>query len=380
MKPLKKILKTAEPYDKDSVSKGDEAFVKKHTVEKTEDANGNDDEHFTASNIKPSERSPRHGYTNDQDNKVYEENKVDARKGKVYHSGEGEDRVFFVHSGEYTKDGRSKGLIFDRGASGRSKKKPVNSSVHTPYLNNPEAGKNNMALTPANQIPDHVKKYLKEDTLSEVKGQYELKPGEKYPEGKVGAETFNKAFRSMKVVFGKKSQKIGDTLTKMSREKELAQAGRKGTPEDVEKIRKKAASMARHLGRLAKSPDPDFASVGQTRSAMARRIANEETQLDEKKLTAKQKKHLDKAPPYGKITKADFDALRNEETEQIDEVLKASDPASKWIRDFVKSKDPRFKSDSKKERIDRALGAWAKARREKGMSLRKEETDYEDND
>jgi len=50
------------------------------------------------------------------------------------------------------------------------------------------------------------------------------------------------------------------------------------------------------------------------------------------------------------------------------EVLKSSDPASKWISDFVHSNDPKFKGKSKKERIRMALGAkYAAMRSKKGM-------------
>lgn len=60
----------------------------------------------------------------------------------------------------------------------------------------------------------------------------------------------------------------------------------------------------------------------------------------------------------------------NEEVEQmykdvqyIEEKLSASDPASKWIADFVKSDNPKFAGKSKKERIQQALGAYYAAKR-----------------
>lgn len=40
------------------------------------------------------------------------------------------------------------------------------------------------------------------------------------------------------------------------------------------------------------------------------------------------------------------------------EKLTASDPAGKWIEDFIKSDDPRFKGKSKEERKEMALGAY----------------------
>lgn len=56
--------------------------------------------------------------------------------------------------------------------------------------------------------------------------------------------------------------------------------------------------------------------------------------------------------------------------EKLDEVLAKADPASKWIRDFVKSDNPKFKGKSKKERIKMALGAYyAKQRNEEVESV-----------
>ena len=49
-----------------------------------------------------------------------------------------------------------------------------------------------------------------------------------------------------------------------------------------------------------------------------------------------------------------FNQIRND---SLEEVLKASDPAGKWIDDFVHSKNPKFADKSKKERIRMALGA-----------------------
>lgn len=44
--------------------------------------------------------------------------------------------------------------------------------------------------------------------------------------------------------------------------------------------------------------------------------------------------------------------------ETVSEVLSPSKGASSYIRDFIKSKDPRFAGDTKKQRIKRALGAY----------------------
>lgn len=65
--------------------------------------------------------------------------------------------------------------------------------------------------------------------------------------------------------------------------------------------------------------------------------------------------------------------LRKEEVEAgmqyIEERLKSSDPAAKWIQDFIKSDNPKFKGKSKEERIRMALGAkYASKRRAEGVA------------
>jgi hypothetical protein len=72
--------------------------------------------------------------------------------------------------------------------------------------------------------------------------------------------------------------------------------------------------------------------------------------------------------------------LRKEEVEAgmqyIEERLKSSDPAAKWIQDFVKSDNPKFKGKSKEERIRMALGAkYASKRRAEGMAEEVEQID-----
>jgi hypothetical protein len=89
-------------------------------------------------------------------------------------------------------------------------------------------------------------------------------------------------------------------------------------------------------------------------------LHKEETSLDEK-LIGKQHK-LDKNK-NGKLDKQDFKMLRKEEA-SLDEKLNPSMGASKYVQDFVKSKDPRFEGKTKKERIKMALGAYYGAKNE----------------
>ena len=92
--------------------------------------------------------------------------------------------------------------------------------------------------------------------------------------------------------------------------------------------------------------------------------------------TDKEKKLAALAHPKDKITHKDVlvgrGVLAKEEVdleslteEELEEVLKKSDPAGTWIKDFVKSDNPKFAGKSKKKRMQMALGAYyAKQRNE----------------
>jgi hypothetical protein len=68
MKTLKQILEVYGPDTKDG-----KAFVQKHAIVKTTDANKNGDDVFQATNVKKADRKKeRHGYEPGEDEKVYE--------------------------------------------------------------------------------------------------------------------------------------------------------------------------------------------------------------------------------------------------------------------------------------------------------------------
>lgn len=72
-----------------------------------------------------------------------------------------------------------------------------------------------------------------------------------------------------------------------------------------------------------------------------------------------------------KLNKEGLDIFSESEIDTlINEVLKTSDDAGKWISDFMKSDDPRFAGDSKEQRKKRALGAYYAAQK-------KESVDYD---
>jgi hypothetical protein len=58
------------------------------------------------------------------------------------------------------------------------------------------------------------------------------------------------------------------------------------------------------------------------------------------------------------VAKASKRAVVGEEVDQIDEVLTKKTPVGTVIKDIVHSNDPKFSGDTKKQRINRALGAY----------------------
>jgi hypothetical protein len=69
-----------------------------------------------------------------------------------------------------------------------------------------------------------------------------------------------------------------------------------------------------------------------------------------------------------KLNKEDLDIFSESEIDSlINEVLKASDDAGKWISDFIKSDDPRFSGDSKEQRKKRALAAYYAAQKKESV-------------
>ena len=72
-------------------------------------------------------------------------------------------------------------------------------------------------------------------------------------------------------------------------------------------------------------------------------------------------------PMKSKDAREMFDKLKEGmklDESYITEVLKPSDPLEKWIKDFLKSDDPRFDGKSKKKRIEMATAAYYSAQEE----------------
>lgn len=95
MKTLKQLLEKkadlpqlSAPVEPSSVTsyvpktKDEKRFMDKHVVKKTDDVNGNGDDVFRATNVKPHDRSKGHGYNTGEDQKVYESKTLSSILGE----------------------------------------------------------------------------------------------------------------------------------------------------------------------------------------------------------------------------------------------------------------------------------------------------------
>lgn len=96
MKTLKQLLEKkadlpqlSAPVEPTSITsyvpktKDEKRFMDKHVVKKTEDRNGNGDDVFRATNVKPADRTDhRHGYNTGDDQKVYESKTLSSILGE----------------------------------------------------------------------------------------------------------------------------------------------------------------------------------------------------------------------------------------------------------------------------------------------------------
>ena len=95
MKTLKQLLELKKPEPSSPVEPGsvtayvpktadEKRFMDKHVIKKTDDVNGNSDDHFRATNIKVHDRSKGHGYNPGEDLKVYESKTLKQVLGEKY--------------------------------------------------------------------------------------------------------------------------------------------------------------------------------------------------------------------------------------------------------------------------------------------------------
>jgi len=371
---------------------GDEQdFVAKHSVQKFDDPNGNGADVFQATNVKHSQVAHAHGYKAPKDKKVNEESFDEAwivthKDGKVTtHAGQ-RDAMKASKQSPGSKVSATHGAMGQRAYD-----------VLSPHQRG-DMG----TFSAAGYTPPEKKKKIKEDAnldkvnavASDLKkmSQQPIKPmGQSNTSGSnlpnVNAPGAPDMFKEKKKVKEEaeeldelKGNKSG--LTKLGYVGKAGKFIRKTDPKDIANdpdTERKFKNRMTGLKNLLKRTQKEEVEEG-VRSLSRGNIKGRE--YDPEKLYkqtpayVKPKSYRPKHEPSkaelktsGDKAIADYLAkggrIRKEEIEQVDEVLTKKDSASTWIRDFIKSKDPKFAGKSKKERQRMALGAYyAKQRNE----------------
>jgi hypothetical protein len=187
---------------------------------------------------------------------------------------------------------------------------------------------------------------------------------------------------SVEVVSELDKSTLGSYIKKASDDATLQSymAAKTGDLDTASKASKRIRGIAKATDKLTKEDvDDDFAQMsrGTSRGKVIKTKTGEYIATNYKGSTksfsdkSKATEHASSGMSESiKLTKEDVDALSEE---QINEVLKKSDPASKWIKDFIDSDDPKFAGKTKKERMKMALGAYYAAQRNEEVELSNDE-------
>jgi hypothetical protein len=130
------------------------------------------------------------------------------------------------------------------------------------------------------------------------------------------------------------------------------------------------SNMAKHYEVVHVKPKAVKEDVEEVDEALLPKQKAVADKLKAAELTANKEKAGYKFGKLLRATKVAAKKLKEEtEVQYIEEKLTATDPASKWISDFVASDNPKFAGKSKKERIQMALGAHYAAKRAKNEEV-----------
>ena len=167
--------------------------------------------------------------------------------GKVHHMEfkNGERSHFIPLSTQ--KNGRHSGLAFDSGAAGRSRKKPVKTSVDP---------RDDFKLTPDHEIPDHVRNHMNEEVkpLDEISKQ---KARDYF--NKANDDTLNMKTNHDSKLYGGKGKDITKNILRKydNRQKGISQAYKKMTKEEVKPLDEISANALRSYIDKAKKDARD---------------------------------------------------------------------------------------------------------------------------
>jgi len=328
----------------------EQKFVDKHVVAKHADRNGNDDEVFKGSKVKPIDRrKDRHGYNPGEDEKVYEElkgnqHKIDANKnGKV--------------------DAHDFKLL-------RKKKKVAEEVEELEELSTPTLQSyRKKARAQGNAIVDKMKMGGGDWSKQLVKRGESLKTEEvedleelskntlhSYIE-KSAQDVHNQAYRAGKKEGGEGKYDSGKILKSLTRQVGISQATRKlagkakvNVKEEAEELDELSNDTLRSYRMKAKS----IADHGGKQRTQGRELAGRKSYggrmagIEKAKVMAKEEAELEEKLNMDKASMGDV------------------------IKDFQKSDAPQFKGKSQDKRRVMAIAAKLTAERG-GKPLRKEE-------
>jgi len=182
--------------------------------------------------------------------------------------------------------------------------------------------------TPMDSVKALAQKGMKTKTNEEVEGLEEMDKSQT-PPGRDGGEQFapgpKVSKKTIKAVQKDPAKHLSDLFTKQYAKKKMKEEAELDEAVNEKQIKKDIDSGMSHDAVIGKHANKKLSNTDEIRKVIQRHAWDKR--------------------------------MKKEEVEQIDEKLKASDPTSTWIHDFVHSKNKKFAGKSKEQRINMALGA-----------------------
>jgi len=304
MKTIKDIIELYKPKSAD-----EDRFVKKHVIKKTEDANGNKDDVFNATNVKSTERTPKHGYNPGEDEQVYEgyeEIRFDDPENNSKPSGS-------------TRDSRSRSERIDAEMN----------KLGNQYGRKNLASKIKKKYGPKNEETELDEARTKKSPIEKLFNRPSMQFAKKYTNKKSADEI--------------KMERLGFPTRHLPKDASLGftDTGTTSSLEGKAKQRKIEDVAKRTMQNNSYESDNELVLNPFLRGLL--------------EATCKEcGKTYKKGGSCSCCMKEDI---------QIDEILKPSMGAGAYIDDFVNSKDPKFAGKSKEKRRQMALAAYYAAKR-----------------
>lgn len=371
MKTIKDIIELYKPKSAD-----EDRFVKKHVIKKTEDANGNKDDVFNATNVKSVDRTPKHGYNPGEDEQVYED----------YQEIRFDDPENNSKSSDSTRDSRSRSeRIRDtmNKLGNQYGRKNLASDIEKKYKKKKTFADKTMDYASGKRYTDPKnEEFVSEDTHSDhFKFLLPLqKAGVPAPSKERAMDLIAKhgdPLRAGKAYVDryKKIKNVANKVQKEETELDEARKSRKMSPQEkMDRLLKRyGLPQTKHFPKDGTDTGTTSSLEGKAKQGkiedVAKRTMQNNSYESENELvlnpflrglleaTCKEcSKTYKKGGSCSCCMKEDV---------QLDEILTPSMGAGAYIDDFVNSKDPKFAGKSKEKRRQMALAAYYAAKRGK---------------